>query len=144
MTIAEESKLNFEDVSCLIIDDDKFSRTMIKTALSQIGVKQILDADGFANASNLIKQHKLDVILLDQEIPTMNGTEIAQKIRNGDVDPNKKDIPIVMVTIDVKESTVLEAKKLNIQEYLIKPISPIALKKRLHSAIGIKKPKVDE
>jgi two-component system chemotaxis response regulator CheY len=139
MSIAEQDKLNFEDISCLIIDDDKFSRTMIKTALSQIGVKDIFDAEDYANATSLIRQHNLDVILLDQEIPSMNGTEIAKKIRNGEIDPNKKDIPIVMVTIDVKESTVLEAKKLNIKEYLIKPISPIALKKRLNSAISIKK-----
>ena len=139
MSIEEQDKLNFEDLSCLIIDDDRFSRTMIKTALSQIGVKEIHDAEDYVNAAGLIKQHNLDVILLDQEIPSMNGTEIAKKLRSGEIDPSKKDIPIVMVTIDVKESTVLEAKKLNIKEYLIKPISPIALKKRLNSAISIKK-----
>lgn len=41
-----------------------------------------------------------------------------------------------MITVDTKEKTVLEAKILGIQEYLVKPISPLALKKRICSSIG--------
>ena len=53
-----------------------------------------------------------------------------------------KNIPIIMITIDTKERTVLEAKGLGIQEYLVKPISPLALKKRICTALGIKQERV--
>ena len=48
------------------------------------------------------------------------------------------NIPIIMITVDTKEKTVLDAKNLGIKEYVIKPISPIALKKRICSVFGIK------
>ena len=47
-------------------------------------------------------------------------------------------IPIIMITVDTKEKTVLDAKNLGIREYLVKPISPIALKKRICNVFGIK------
>ena len=45
---------------------------------------------------------------------------------------------IIMITVDTKEKTVLDAKNLGIREYLVKPISPIALKKRICNVFGIK------
>ena len=47
-----------------------------------------------------------------------------------------------MVTIDTKEKTVLDAKGLGIQEYLVKPISPLALKKRICTAVGLKQERI--
>ena len=47
-------------------------------------------------------------------------------------------MPIIMVTVDTKEKTVLDAKSIGIHEYLVKPISPLALKKRICTAFGIK------
>ena len=63
--------------------------------------------------------------------------ELAKGIKEGTIgdDPN---LPIIMVTIDTKEKTVMEAKAIGIHEYLVKPISPLALKKRICTAFGIK------
>ena len=47
-----------------------------------------------------------------------------------------------MITVDTKEKTVQDAKELGIKEYLVKPISPLALKKRISSAFGIKQERV--
>lgn len=47
-----------------------------------------------------------------------------------------------MITVDTKEKTVLDARNLGIQEYLVKPISPLALKKRILNAFGIKQERV--
>jgi len=46
-------------------------------------------------------------------------------------------IPVIMVTSDTKENTVLKAKKLKIREYIIKPVSPGMLKKRVYNALNI-------
>ena len=70
-------------------------------------------------------------------MPEQSGLELARQIKEGKIG-NHKDMPIIMVTIDTKENTVMDAKKIGIHEYLVKPISPLALRKRICTALGIK------
>ena len=102
-------QLAWDSLTCLVVDDDKFSRTFIKTALYQIGMKNTREAASAAEAVELLNSFKIDII---------------------------------MITVDTKEKTVLDARNLGIQEYLVKPISPLALKKRILNAFGIKQERV--
>ncbi len=131
----------WDSIVCLIVDDDKFSRTFTKTALYQIGIKNTKEATSTEEAIELLHSFKIDVILLDQQMPDQSGLELAKAIKSGALDGNKST-PIIMITVDTKEKTVLEAKDLGIQEYLVKPISPLALKKRICTAFGIKQERV--
>ena len=130
-------QISWEAITCLIVDDDKFSRTFVKTALYQIGIKNTKEAASIAEAAEVLKSFKIHVILLDQQLPEQTGLELAKKIKNGEIGGDK-ELPIIMITIDTKEKTVLEAKNIGIHEYLVKPISPLALKKRICTALGIK------
>ena len=131
----------WDSIVCLIVDDYKFSRSFTKTALYQIGIKNTKEATSTEEAIELLHSFKIDVILLDQQMPGQNGLELAKVIKSGSLDGNKST-PIIMITVDTKEKTVLEAKDLGIQEYLVKPISPLALKKRICTAFGIKQERV--
>ena len=106
---------DLEMMTCLIVDDDKFSRTFITNALYQIGIKTIKEAT----------------------MPDKRGMELRQEFRPHPAS-EVNSIPIIMITVDTKEKTVLDAKNLGIREYLVKPISPIALKKRICNVFGIK------
>ncbi len=127
---------NLENITCLIVDDDKFSRTFIKTALYQIGIKNTKEANNPQEAQELLNDFKIDVILLDQQMPEKSGLEFAKELKSGM--GRYRNVPIIMITVDTKEQTVLNAKSLGIHEYLVKPISPMALKKRICSAIEAK------
>lgn len=131
----------WDSIVCLIVDDDKFSRTFIKTALYQIGIKNTKEAGSTEEAAELLQNFKIDVILLDQQMPGKNGLDFAKELKTGSHE-NAKNIPIIMITVDTKEKTVLDAKNLGIQEYLVKPISPLALKKRICTAFGLKQERV--
>ena len=134
----ETSKqINWDHITCLIVDDDKFSRTFIKTALYQIGIKNTKEAATAQEAIEVLRNYKIHVALFDQQMPEQTGLELAKQIKEGVIGDNK-DMPIIMVTVDTKERTVLDAKALGIHEYLVKPISPLALKKRICTAFGIK------
>ena len=136
--MATANKLqDLENMSCLIVDDDKFSRTFIKTALYQIGIKTIKEAATAKEAVEQLANYKIDIIFLDQQMPDKNGIELVQDLKRS---PNSgiDRIPIIMITVDTKEKTVLDAKQLGIREYLVNPISPIALKKRICNVFGIK------
>lgn len=130
-------QVSWDAITCLIVDDDKFSRAFVKTALYQIGVKNTKEAATVEEAKEVLQNFNISAILLDHQMPNQTGIELAKQIKNGDIG-NNKDTPIIIVTVDAKEKTVLEAKAAGIHEYLIKPISPLALKKRLATIFGIK------
>ena len=139
MNETNSKQINWDAITCLVVDDDKFSRTFMKTALYQIGVKNTREASTTSEAVEILRNYKINVELLDQQMPDQSGLELAKKIKSGEV--ADKDLPVIMVTIDTKENTVMEAKSIGIHEYLVKPISPLALKKRLCTAFGIKENK---
>ena len=130
----------WDSIVCLIVDDDKFSRTFVKTALYQIGIKNTKEAGNAEEAVELLHSFKIDVILLDQQMPGKTGIDLVKELRAAG--ENAKNIPIIMITVDSKEKTVFDAKELGIQEYLVKPISPLALKKRICTAFGLKQERV--
>ena len=137
MNETNNKQINWDAITCLVVDDDKFSRTFVKTALYQIGVKNTKEASTTAEAIEVLRNYKIHVVLMDQQLPEQSGLQLARQIKEGKVGDNK-DLPVIMVTIDTKENTVMEAKDIGIHEYLVKPISPLALKKRLCTAFGIK------
>ena len=141
MSDTGQKQVPLDTITCLIVDDDKFSRTFAKTALYQIGIKNIKEVGSADEAREMVGASKIDVILLDQQMPQKSGLDFARELKNNPHD-ELKNIPIIMITVDTKEKTVLEAKILGIQEYLVKPISPLALKKRICSALGIKQERV--
>lgn len=141
MSDTGQKQVRWDTITCLIVDDDKFSRTFAKTALYQIGIKNIKEVGSADEAREMVGASKIDVILLDQQMPQKSGLDFARELKNNPHD-ELKNIPIIMITVDTKEKTVLEAKILGIQEYLVKPISPLALKKRICSALGIKQERV--
>ncbi len=132
--------VEWEEINCLLVDDDKFSRTFIKTALSQIGIRNTKEAGNAQEALELVKEFAIDIILLDQQMPEKSGLDFTAELRNavGSI----RNIPIIMVTVDTQEKTVLNAKKLGIQEYLVKPISPQSLKQRICNILNTKQERV--
>ena len=137
MNETNSKQINWDSITCLVVDDDKFSRTFVKTALYQIGIKNTKEASTISEALEVLRNYKINVVLMDQQLPDQSGLKLARQIKSGEVGDNK-DLPIIMVTIDTKENTVMEAKEIGIHEYLVKPISPLALKKRICTAFGIK------
>ncbi len=134
-------QLAWDTLTCLVVDDDKFSRTFTKTALYQIGMKNTREAASANEAIEMLNSFKIDLILLDQQMPDKTGLELARELKSSN-NPHLKNLPIIMITVDTKEKTVLDARDLGIQEYLVKPISPLALKKRILNAFGIKQERV--
>ncbi|MBE6453165.1 MAG: response regulator [Alphaproteobacteria bacterium] len=137
MTENTHKQISWDSITCLIVDDDKFSRTFTKTALYQIGIKNVKEASNTKEATEQLNAFKIDVILMDQQMPEQTGLTLAKSIKSGTFS-GALNTPIIMVTVDTKEKTVLEAKDVGIHEYLVKPISPLALKKRICTAFGIK------
>ena len=131
-----QMKRYLDNLNCLIVDDDKFARNFTKTALNQIGIKNIKEAVNAAEAEELIRNTRVDIIFSDQQMPEKTGLEMIEDLLKIDPEFTQK-IPVVMITADTKESTVLKAKELKVREYIIKPVSPAILKKRVFSILNL-------
>jgi len=77
MTENTHKQISWDSITCLIVDDDKFSRTFTKTALYQIGIKNVKEASNTKEATEQLNAFKIDVILMDQQMPEQTGLTLA-------------------------------------------------------------------
>jgi CheY-like chemotaxis protein len=118
----------------LVIDDEHYTRKVIKTLLMTMGVKSIQEApDGYAGLE-IIPTFAPHIVLCDWEMPGMDGPAFVRAVRSPDTFPYP-DVPIIMLTAHGERSRVVEASRLGIHEYLLKPVSSQALQARLLSVI---------
>jgi two-component system, chemotaxis family, chemotaxis protein CheY len=98
--------------------------------LVNIGAKLIYEAtDGIA-ALDAIRTVNPDVMILDWDMPILNGREVMRVIRSPGAFP-KPNLPIIMLTEVGKRSRVTAAIRLGVHELLLKPVSPKTLQQRL-------------
>lgn len=114
----------------LVVDDNQYMRKMIRNLLVNCGVKDIFEAGDGITALDTIRTLGPDVVVLDWEMPLLNGAELVRIVRSPGVFP-VPDVPIIMLSGHGERWRVLEAVQLGVNEYLIKPVSAKALYDRL-------------
>ena len=101
----------------LVVDDSITVRRVTQRLLERNGMRVLTARDGM-DAVTLLQEHVPDVILLDIEMPRMDGYEVAAHVRN---DSRLKDVPIIMITSRVGEKHRARAIELGVDDYLGKP-----------------------
>lgn len=101
----------------LVVDDSITVRRVTQRLLERNGMRVLTARDGM-DAVGLLQDHVPDIILLDIEMPRMDGYEVAAHVRN---DPRLKDVPIIMITSRVGEKHRARAIELGVDDYLGKP-----------------------
>jgi chemosensory pili system protein ChpA (sensor histidine kinase/response regulator) len=101
----------------LVVDDSITVRRVTQRLLERNGMRVLTARDGM-DAVALLQDNVPDVILLDIEMPRMDGYEVAAHVRN---DARLKDVPIIMVTSRVGEKHRARAIELGVDDYLGKP-----------------------
>lgn len=121
-----------QQLRVLLVDDSPFMRAIVRGLLNNVGVKSVSEAgDGIA-ALEKIREETPDVVVLDWEMPLLNGPELVRIVRSPGVFPTP-DIPIIMLTAHGEHWRILESVKLGVNEFLCKPVSAKALFERLIS-----------
>jgi len=104
-------------VFALVVDDSITVRRVTQRLLERNGMRVMTAKDGL-EAVSVLQDEVPDVILLDIEMPRMDGYEVASHVRN---DARLRDIPIVMITSRVGEKHRARAIELGVNEYIGKP-----------------------
>jgi DNA-binding response OmpR family regulator len=106
-----------KSLTILYVEDEDKIRTKIADTL-RFYVKKIITAKNGEEGYDLYLRHKPDVILSDILMPIVDGLEMVKMIRKEDI-----KTPIVMITAHTEKEYLLDAVKLHLENYLVKPIS---------------------
>lgn len=103
----------------IVIDDSKSIRSILSKILIEIGFTVEEAANGL-EALDVIKKDKVDLALVDWNMPNMNGYEFIQEVRK---DNTYKDMRMMMVTTETEMNKVVEALEAGANEYVMKPFT---------------------
>jgi chemosensory pili system protein ChpA (sensor histidine kinase/response regulator) len=101
----------------LVVDDSITVRRVTQRLLERNGMRVLTARDGL-DAVAMLQEHTPDIILLDIEMPRMDGYEVAAHVR---ADPRLQGTPIIMITSRVGEKHRARAIELGVDDYLGKP-----------------------
>jgi CheY-like chemotaxis protein len=128
--------LDISAMKILVVDDIPENLYVMESVLEDLGCK-IFQADSGDEALRLLTQQEVDLVLLDVQMPQMDGFEVA-KLMKGNV--KTKDIPIIFITAISKEVKYIEQGfGLGAENYLFKPIEPGELRQKVEAALRFRK-----
>ncbi len=105
--------------SILIVDDDATALRSMKNLLATH--YKILVANSGMNAITILAKNKVDLILLDFEMPIVNGPKVLEMIRS---DPNTSNIPVMFLTAKGDKRSIMEVLRFKPEKYLLKTMLP--------------------
>jgi len=114
----------------LIVDDSYVMRKIVDRSLRQAGLelKEVFEASNGVEALARMQQTRVDLILSDINMPTMDGLELVRQLQAVE---NAKGVPIVMITTEAGETHVVQALSNGARGYIRKPFSPDQIKERI-------------
>ncbi len=126
-------------MSCnlLIVDDSPILRAAIKKVVKLAGLEEdrIFEAGNGQEALELMSTIWVDMVLLDLNMPVMNGEEFAQELRKL---PELEDVAVVVVSTESNEDRLNRMRELGVVEVLHKPFEPEDLRKIIVNNLGVK------
>lgn len=119
---AKKPKEKPSDYKVLIVDDSKMDRTLMQKALENLGVN-LIEATNGVEALNIVKsgEHDIDAMLIDIEMPRMDGYTLAGEIRKYS---KYRNLPLIAVTSRTSKTDRLRGVEVGMTEYITKPYSP--------------------
>lgn len=118
----------------MIVDDSAAIRKILQRVLVQAGIPlgTVHEASDGSEALELLKAHKVGLILSDINMPNMDGIELLTRLK---ADASFKAVPIVMVTTEGSQARVLQALELGAAGYVRKPFTAEQIKAKLVGVI---------
>lgn len=125
---------DFSDLDALVDDDYLYMRTLVSEVLRTFGFRQVHTASDGLDAANILRQHSVDVVFIDWNMPNLDGVAFTQGVRKGEYG-NDPYLPILMVSGYTEENRVIKALDAGVHSYVLKPITPESLAERLSQVI---------
>jgi two-component system chemotaxis response regulator CheY len=115
----------------MLVDDSRTIRNIQKNVLAQLGHTDVVEAADGVEALKQLPETKPDLVLIDWNMPNMDGITLVHKIRESD-----KQLPLIMCTTEAEKSRVIEAIKAGVNNYVVKPFTAETLSEKINSTLA--------
>ncbi len=125
--------INPETMSILIVDDMKSMRLTMRKMLQTLKIGgSVKFAENGKEGMEILQRLKCDLVIIDWNMPVMNGVEMLETIRN---DKILRDLQVIMVTAESERDIVTEVAETEIDGYLIKPLTLTSLDTKIKAVV---------
>lgn len=126
---------NGEKGDLLVVDDNRVNRLLVARTLEQFG-HRIAFAENGRQALEVLRNRPADLVLLDIEMPEMNGYQTLEALR---AEPKLRDIPVVMMSSVDEVDSVAQCIEMGAEDYLFKPVNAVLLRARVAASLEKKR-----
>src|SRR5258708_24349108 len=119
----------------LVVDDDKGKRLLVARSLELQGHSAALAENGRV-ALEMLRRESFDLLLLDMEMPEMDGFQVLEQLMN---DLQLRDLPVIVTSSLEGIDTVVRCIELGAEDYLTKPVNPVLLQARIGASLEKKR-----
>jgi len=126
---------NGEKGNLLVVDDNRVNRLLVARTLEQLG-HRVAFAENGRQALDALRAHGADLVLLDIEMPEMNGYQTLEALR---ADAKLRDIPVVMMSSVEEVDSVARCIEMGAEDYLFKPVNAVLLRARVAASLEKKR-----
>jgi class 3 adenylate cyclase len=128
-------KASHEPGRMLVVDDNRVNRLLLTHALEQNG-HIVSTAEHGRIAMDMLHSKTFDVILLDIDMPEMNGFEVLEALLQDD---QLRDLPVIMTSASDELDRVVKCIEMGAEDYLVKPLNPVLLRARVNASLEKKR-----
>ena len=119
----------------LVVDDNKVNRLLLGRGLEGQG-HQVAFAENGRQALDMLREDEFDLVLLDIQMPVMDGYEVMDKLTG---DPDLRSIPVIVVSSLEELDSVVRCIEMGAEDYLTKPVNPVLLRARIGASLEKKR-----
>jgi len=137
-TVADEAALANPPhaAAVLVVDDSRTMRLALIRALNNLGFNKITEAANGRQAMEKILEQSFDLMLLDMEMPEMNGMEVLQEIGRN---PQLSGFPVIVISGAEQVENAIACIEAGAEDYLPKPFNPTLLRARVNTSLEKKR-----
>ena len=128
-------KSSHEPGQLLVVDDNRVNRLLLTHALEQNG-HLVATAENGKVAMEMLRAKPFDVLLLDIDMPEMNGFEVLEALLKDD---ELRDLPVIMTSASDELDRVVKCIEMGAEDYLVKPLNPVLLRARVNASLEKKR-----
>ena len=120
-------------IKVMVVDDQTSMRAMIRRALQDLGFKDVRDRASAQEALSAVRSDRVHLIISDYNMPEMDGLQFLEQVRG---DPVIGKTVFIMLTGSADRDLVQKAAALGVNNYVVKPFAPAALKEKIERVFG--------
>ncbi len=119
----------------LVVDDNRVNRLLLSHGLEQQG-HEVASAENGKQALEMLRAKPYDLVLLDIEMPELNGFQVLEALLN---DPELREMPVIMTSASDELDRVVKCIEMGAEDFLTKPLNPVLLRARVNASLEKKR-----